>query len=64
MTGHSTPYNVASGCFPLCEACWSELSPDERLPYYRQLWQRWLRDGVDKGVEEWRNIEASVMAGR
>jgi hypothetical protein len=29
------------GCSPLCEDCWRELSPDERLPYYKALYDLW-----------------------
>jgi hypothetical protein len=27
--------------FPLCEECWGELSPIERLPYYEQIIKKW-----------------------
>lgn len=63
VKGHSTSYTETSGCFPLCEACWSELTPEERLPYYRLLWNRWCADGADREPETWGQIETAVMAG-
>lgn len=49
-TYHITPYPDDSspgehGILPLCEACWRELSPEERLPWYRQLWDIWNTGG-------------------
>lgn len=44
---HSTSYMTAeafaeyggygSGICPLCEKCWAELTPEQRLPFYRKL---------------------------
>ena len=39
------PRDASSGMFPLCEQCWSDLTPAERLPYYRELNMMWARDG-------------------
>lgn len=60
--GHGLIVYVGSGCFPLCEHCWSRLTPKERLPYYRELWDDWNSDGAPPNVE-WRQIEMAVMAG-
>lgn len=57
---HSTKYSEHSGCFPLCEQCWSELTPTERLPCYRSLWRKW----GNQGNVEWSDIERAVRAGR
>lgn len=46
VRGHSTMYERGSGCFPLCEDCWSELSPRTRLPYYMSLVDQWESDYV------------------
>ena len=60
---HTTRYEEGRGCFPLCEECWSETSPAERLPYYRQLWNEWQIDGaMDDGV--WARIEIAVLQGK
>lgn len=67
---HATNYKRGSGCFPLCEGCWSALTPTERLPYYQKLWHRWiwtvpLHDHVymDRLYEDWPKIESAVLRG-
>lgn len=33
--GHALDYAPdGRGCFPVCDMCWSQLGPDELLPYY------------------------------
>ena len=59
---HDTPYETNRGMFPLCEACWSSLTPVERLPYYKSVWEMWEKD--TPGHAKWEDIEASVMAGK
>jgi hypothetical protein len=58
-------------CFPLCERCWHQLAPDERLPYYRELVDEWkffektigpIAD-EDRAETKWPKIKASVLAG-
>lgn len=69
---HSTSYSASSGCLPLCEPCWSELTPTQRVPYYRALYEIWIRDqkkwlenhDEDYDLEPWGNIVAAVLAGR
>jgi hypothetical protein len=39
--GHATYYSSGDGCFPLCEPCWKELKPFERIPYYKKLFGEW-----------------------
>lgn len=72
---HSTNYKDGSGCFPLCEGCWTALSPQERLPYYRRLWDRWLTSALDDPIlhrgddwiydlhQDWPKIERAVLSG-
>lgn len=43
----------------LCEACWANLAPEDRLPYYRRRWEEWLSD-----EETWRVIRSAVLDGR
>ena len=38
---HATDYSEGQGCFVLCEECWTELSIEERLPYYEDLIFLW-----------------------
>jgi hypothetical protein len=40
-------YSDSKGCFPLCESCWSELTPETRLPYYKELYESWLSFGEE-----------------
>jgi hypothetical protein len=54
--------NVASGVFPLCETCWSELTPAERLPFYRQVFDKWNSDGY--ATFDWPVWERSVLRER
>ena len=51
---HVTVYTPGAGLFPLCEKCWSELSPQERLPYY---W-RWQKE------DTWEEIKTAVLEGK
>ncbi len=59
--GHTTYYSETSGMFPLCESCWQQLTPSERLPYYKKLYNDWKRMGDT--VVSWENIEKAVLAG-
>lgn len=45
VEGHSTQYTIGCHMFPMCEACWRETEPIDRLPYYLRLWDSWL-DGL------------------
>lgn len=72
---HSTPYRfipnsslVVESCFPLCEGCWSSLTPEERLPFYDQLVDIWISDrgerarlyGAVLGVDEYEDQRALI----
>lgn len=59
VEGHSTPYNDHSACFPLCERCWDELTPDERLPYYADLIL-----GVWEDPDKWPLVKTAVLEGK
>lgn len=66
---HITTYSDTGGCFPLCEGCWSELTPDERLPYYAQLMHSWTEvvpghpDWALESLRKWPAIEEAVLNG-
>lgn len=45
VKSHITSINHTSGCFPLCEKCWAELSVYERIPFYKQLYDSWKTRG-------------------
>lgn len=57
---HSTMFTEDDGCFPLCEKCWSQLTPQERLPYYCQLWDSWRKFGY-RDPNEWDLIKKAVL---
>jgi len=57
---HNTSYKNGSGMFPLCERCWMERTPEERLPYYRELWEEWQVDSP--GHADWDDIEKAVLS--
>ena len=57
---HITQYSSVGGCFPLCEQCWGGLTPEQRLPYYRDLWEEWEKWCV--GYASWEAIKAAVLA--
>lgn len=59
---HGTKISGEEGVFPLCRDCWKELSIEERLPYYRALWNQWQAWG-DSSDEEWERIEEAVRSG-
>lgn len=44
VDGHTTRYTETSGCFPLCEGCWTLLGhPEARIEYYAALIDEWER---------------------
>jgi hypothetical protein len=72
---HVTSYTDSSGCLPLCEKCWHDLTPEQRLPYYRQLIERWhhpthtARSGAAQSedatfADTWDKVATAVRAGQ
>jgi len=59
---HTTEYSDdGSGCFPLCQDCWAELNPAERLPYYMALVTSWQREGEeDHHGQPWHELRATL----
>ena len=63
VEGHATPYREGNACFPLCEQCWRELTPEERIPYYSMLFYEWgHRPGCPAVL--WNQIRAAVLDGK
>ncbi len=66
---HSTIYSEDRSCFALCEQCWGELTPKQRLSHYRELWQS--GDYGNKGdkptlkehLANWEDIKSAVLKG-
>jgi hypothetical protein len=64
---HLTPYKNGSSCFPLCEGCWSELTPEQRFPYYQQLVRKWIwltPENQDEYEADAKLIYEAVLDGR
>lgn len=64
--GHGTMWG-SSGASPLCDACWAELTPEQRLPHYRVLFDKWVFDGKRRGHDApapWPVIERAVLDGK
>jgi hypothetical protein len=61
---HETYVGTGGGCFPLCGLCWGELTPEQRLPYYKHLMAIWRGggSGPDPGYEEM--LMKAVLEGR
>jgi hypothetical protein len=57
VEGHSTYVpDTGSGMFPLCEQCWAELTPAQRLPFYRKLYDKWPERQYN-----WEQLERAVL---
>lgn len=62
---HVTPYgDEGEGCFPLCQRCWGELHPVDRLPYYGELIRHWISLGPPVEQETIDAILDAVRRGR
>lgn len=57
---HDGGLSMHGGCFPMCQDCWSELKPEDRLPFYRILMDHW---GESCDTPTRLAIEHSVLAG-
>lgn len=61
---HVTDYSPGHGCLPLCEKCWIELTPEQRLPFYRNLIESWRFDDDELTLDEtWNSVKAAVLSG-
>ncbi|MEN3369987.1 MAG: hypothetical protein V7609_2130 [Verrucomicrobiota bacterium] len=65
---HTTDFTSRDGVFPLCEDCWKRLTPDERLPFYRAMFERNLAtcpaDYLEQYKAQWPLIEKAVKEGK
>lgn len=63
VTPHQTRYSDNRACFPLCEKCWADLTPEQQMPYYEKLLTEWAQfNPVDPDVAN--QIRAAVLAGK
>ena len=60
---HVTHYSPGRGCFALCEKCWRELTPPQRLPFYADLFREWERTPhpADPLDGRWQEIREAVL---
>lgn len=64
VKGHTTVYCKGRGCFPLCQKCWAQLTPDQRLPYYGELIWSWSYPYNGHTFDEiWHEVKKVVLAG-
>lgn len=59
----------SGGCFALCEECWEELTPEERLPFYKKVYELWRSFGLlDYNGQPWEDVwelmKSAVLAGK
>lgn len=50
-----------AGAFPMCQECWSELTPEERVPFYEILIDHW-RSGYAEGSVELAGLAIKAKA--
>jgi hypothetical protein len=76
VDGHITEYKVihkecgcfeaTEGCFPLCESCWHDLTPEKRLQYY-EIWWKSTRHQLERAniayEDDWEYIKQAVSGG-
>lgn len=60
---HYTPFTPERACFPLCETCWQSMTPQERLPHYRMLWNLWGDSTDEIGVSREEFEKACLQEG-
>lgn len=66
---HGTMDSETSGSIPLCEDCWSALTPVTRVPYYLSMLENWAwREGVENNditkVARCYDIIIAVLEGK
>jgi hypothetical protein len=65
---HATEITSWDGVFPLCEDCWKALTPEERLPFYRAMFEQNLAtcpgDYIEQYKAQWPLIEKAVKEGK
>lgn len=52
VEGHVIAYSRNSGCFPICNECWDDLTPVDRVPFYLD----WLRQ-TDASMKQYPHID-------
>ena len=59
-------FDGSRAMFALCKECWAQLTPGDRLPYYLELAQAWMResyaDESGYGGVSWQRLFAVLSA--
>lgn len=58
---HHTQFSPSRSCAPLCESCWSGLTPTQRLVWYEVLLAWWEEDGCNQ--TDGPMVRAAVLSG-
>lgn len=58
---HTTYYSAHSGCFSMCEKCWRETEPTDRLPFYREWWDEAQKYPNPNRIS-WEGLKEIVLA--
>lgn len=61
-TYHITDTGGGTGIFSLCEACWTDLQPNDRMPFYFRLYDRW--EPESRTDERWYAIHDAVKSDK
>lgn len=65
---HATNFRRGGGCFSLCEWCWEQLTPEQRLPYYEIIILNWesmaYKPISEEEKEDYTAIRKAVLAGK
>lgn len=66
---HETKDSKNHGCIPLCEDCWSALTPITRLPYYISMLKNWAwREDIENNditkLDRCYDIIIAVLEGK
>jgi hypothetical protein len=60
---HCNDYSRGRAMFPLCEACWKDLTPEQRMPYYMKLIDSWEEssDGKNHNDLSYSDIRKAIF---
>lgn len=61
VPSHNTYYKMHTAVFALCEKCWQSLTPEDRVPYYKRMIDKYWSE-KDKN-ENWDLIQSAVLEG-
>lgn len=57
---HSVKMSERKSCFAICEDCWQELAPEERLIYYEALFHEWAMMSSE-AWDDWQAVKDNIL---